>query len=191
MFQLFKNPYIVLFLIALASQAVCQEIQSNRTVDAGVEFRAYPTGYIPGVRLDWGIGANSVLNFNLGYNVVRHRDQGEHEDERGGGFGFGFGYRYIFNNTHTGFFIGAHNDFWFNKIDWKDNVDQADELNGTSNIIVLQPILESGYTFGINENKWIITPSLSFGVEINVVENGDAVGEGFILLGGIALAYRF
>ena len=51
--------------------------------DIGIEIQAYPTGLIPGIRAEWGWGEQQSVHLRLGYNIVRHRDLGEHEDERG------------------------------------------------------------------------------------------------------------
>ena len=64
------------------------------------------------------------------------------------------------------------------------------DLSGTTDIVVLQPTLIGGHVFLIKE-KWVITPTLAFGYEINIVENGEPVGQGPILLWGVNVNYRF
>ena len=152
----------------------------------GIEFQQYPTGILLGAKGEFGFKAHHGFDFRIGYNFVDHRDQGKHNNEEGGGFGFTLGYRYYFNPQNTNFFLGARSDLWFNKIDWQDEPN----LSGTTDIIVLQPTLIGGYVFLIHK-KWVITPTLAFGYEINIVENGEPVGQGPTLLWGVNLNYRF
>ena len=68
----------------------------------------------------------------------------------------------------------------------KNQVGTPQETSGTTNIVVIQPTAMAGYLFLLNE-KWVITPTLAFGFEVNVVEDGEEVGEGAIGLWGINL----
>ena len=112
-----------------------------------------------------------------------------HELEEGGGFGFSPGYQYWFRSAHEGLFLGARVDFWFNSVDWKDNIGLANELSGTTEIMVIQPTLTGGYSIPIAQ-KLYLTPTLAFGAEINTRQEGADVGEGAILLAGLQLNYR-
>lgn len=112
----------------------------------GFEFQAYPTGLIPGLRIEKGIGTKSAVHLRLGYQWIRHRDLGVHEDERGNGYGFTLGYRRYFSEGFRGVSISSRCDLWFNKLDWEDT-DIAIPVSGTSDIVVVQPTLELGYTF--------------------------------------------
>ena len=165
--------------------------QNTTSFDIGLEVQAYPTGVIPGIHLEWGLSDKDGLQARLGYNVVRHRDLGVHGDEKGGGFGFTLGYRRYFKDNRNGFFLGARSDFWFNKMDWKDNVNQSNEVTGQSDIIVFQPTAEAGYVFNIGDSGVIFVPSIAFGAEINVKTDGAEVGEGAILLLGFTFGKRF
>lgn len=165
--------------------------QSTKSFDVGLEVQAYPTGIIPGIHLEWGLSEKDGLLTRIGYNLVRHRDLGKHEDERGGGFGFTLGYRRYFKANRNGLFIGAKSDIWFNKIDWKDKIGQSAEVSGQTDITVLQPTAELGYVFNLGENGWILVPSVAFGAEINVKTKGSEVGEGAIVLIGFTLGKRF
>ncbi len=156
----------------------------------GFEFQAYPTGLIPGVRLALGLGDQDELHLRLGYNFIRHRDLGVHEDERGNGFGFTLGYRHYFSPELKGWFLGLRDDTWFNTIDWRDNIGQTNEISGRTNIVVVQPTAEGGYLFETKDGNWTIAPALGFGFEINVVSNGADVGQGAILLVGFTLSRR-
>ena len=157
----------------------------------GVEIQAYPTGFLYGLRFDATLGAKSSGNIRLGYNMARHRDLGVHEDERGGGWGGTLGYRYHLTSTKEKWFGGIRADVWFNKMDWKDNIGTADEVSGSTDIVVLQPTLEAGYTFLLGNAGWYVSPALAFGFEVNVVSDGEDVGQGAILLLGFSLGKRF
>jgi hypothetical protein len=159
--------------------------------DVGVEFQAYPTGLIPGVRGDLYWGEHSGANVRLGYNWIRHGDAGVHEDERGGGVGVSAGYRRFLRTDFSGFFFGGRSDFWYNRLDWKDNIGKPNELTGESKVFVLQPTIEAGYLFLFADDKWFFTPAASFGIEINVATKGEETGQGLILLGGVAVGRRF
>ena len=164
-------------------------ITSFGQLDLSFEFQAYPTGLIPGLRLEKSIGKKSAVNARVGYQFIDHRDLGVQDDETGNGYGFTLGYKYYFKEGFRGFSLGVRNDFWFNEIDWVSDVNGI-EASGTSNITVVQPTAEAGYLIPIGEN-WIFTPTIAFGVEINVKTDGEPVGEGAILLVGLNFGYRF
>ena len=164
--------------------------QNDKSFDVGLEVQAYPTGVIPGIHLEWGVGSQDGLLARIGYNVVRHRDLGVHGDERGGGFGFTLGYRRYFKENRNGFFLGAKSDLWFNKLEWKDNVNLITEVKGETDVTVLQPTAEAGYVMNF-DGGWIFVPSIAFGAEINIKTEGEDVGEGAVLLLGFTFGKRF
>ncbi len=155
--------------------------------DIGVEFQAYPTGYMPGVRLERNFGTRHALHLRVGANIFDHRDWGKHLRERGAGVGFTLGYKRYFSEGHEGLFLGLRNDIWWNQVDW--GRDNGLPSEGTTKITVVQPTVEGGYTFVKNHFFW--TPSLGFGFEINAITDGEPTGEGAILLAGLIVGYRF
>ena len=159
-------------------------------IEVGIEFQAYPTGLIPGIHLEYELTDNSGIQGRIGYNIVRHRDLGVHEDERGGGFGGTLGYRYYFKPNRTGIMLGARCDLWKNEVDWKDNIGTINEVQGTTNVTVLQPTAEIGYIFSLKKGL-IFLPTVSLGGEINIQTEGAEVGQGAILLLGATIAKRF
>ncbi len=179
-----KKIFLLFSVFLFYKTNFAQEISSKYS-SFGIEVQQYPTGFLFGVRGEFGFKTHQSFDFRVGYNLVDHRDLGVHANEEGGGFGFTLGYRYYFKPLNKQFFLGARSDLWFNKIDWQD----SPSVSGTTNIVVLQPTAIAGYLFLINE-KWSITPTLAFGWEINIVENGKPVGEGSILLWGINFNYR-
>lgn len=152
-------------------------------MDIGFEFQAYPTGLIPGISIEKQLASRSFIYARIGYNWIRHRDLGKHDDERGDGYGFSLGYKRYFNDQLVGWQLGVKNDIWWNSIDWQEGSSE-----GNTQITVLQPTLSLGYT--LNKSQWLIIPSLAFGYEVNVRTEGEPTGEGAILLVGIQVAYR-
>ena len=162
----------------------------GQITDLSFEFQAYPTGLIPGIQIERGFADKNTIHLRVGYQYIRHRDLGVHEDERGNGFGFTLGYKRYLKENFQGWFLGVRNDIWFNELDWKDNIDLPNEISGTSNITVVQPTAEAGYLFKLGENGFLV-PTIAFGVEINVRTEGADVGEGAILLLGFEIGQRF
>lgn len=158
--------------------------------DADFEFQAYPTGLIPGIRLEKGFAGRHAAHLRLGYNWIRHGSLGKHDDERGDGYGFTLGYKYYFRPVFKGFFAGIRNDIWWNEMHWKNNPDAIDEVSGTTHITVVQPTVEAGWLFPLGDS-WQLAPSLAFGYEVNVKTEGSPTGEGAILLAGIVLGKRW
>ena len=160
--------------------------------DLNFEFQAYPTGLIPGLRLEKGFADQHAVHLRLGYNWIRHRDLGEHSDERGDGYGFTLGYKYYFREGFQGWQLGLRNDIWFNTLDWEDyDIEGMLFDSGTTKITVVQPTAEAGYTFLLGDGGWTFTPTAAFGFEINVKTEGADVGQGAILLLGIKIGPRF
>lgn len=178
----------IFFLFLFSTPAQSQ----SGVFDLNFEFQAYPTGLIPGLRLEKGFADRHALHLRLGYNWIRHRDLGEHGDERGDGYGFSLGYKYYFRDGFEGWFLGLRDDTWFNTLDWEDyDANDAVINSGTSEIVVVQPTAEAGYTFTLGNGGWTLTPNVAFGFEINVQTEGADVGQGAILLLGVKVGPRF
>ena len=171
-----------------------QESVSNNSFDIGIEFQAYPTGIIPGIRAELGWNKRHAIHLRVGRNFAWHRDLGVQDEEQGGGLGFTLGYKRYFSDQFKRWFLGVRSDLWFNSIDWKDyKEDNTNELltSGTTEIIVFQPTLEGGYLWELADGKWVFAPTLAVGAEINIQTEGEEVGQGATLIAGFHLAYRF
>ena len=177
-------------LIACLFFAVTRSVAQESPLDICPEFQLYPTGMLPGLRVEKGIRGSHALSLRVGYNVVRHGSAGEHDSERGGGPGFSLGYKHYFSDGFRGWFAGVKNDFWFNTIDWQDDPSLPDYLFGPTTIPVVQPTAEVGFLFKFGQN-WIFAPTLAFGFEINVKTKGEPTGEGAIFLAGLQFGKRF
>ena len=165
------------FVIGLTCSAQ-SEISSKKTFEIGLEFQAYPTGILPGIRCEKFLNSNSSINLRLGFQLIDHRDLGVHENEEGSGYGASLAYRRFFKPDYKGLSLALRTDLWFNEIDWRDEL-----LEGTSNITVVQPTLMGEYAIQVSPSM-TITPSLSFGFEWNVSTDGEPTGEGAIILLG-------
>lgn len=180
------QPILLIMLFQVCTIGFAQQSQA---LDISVELQAYPTGVIPGVRFEKGFSNRQAVHLRLGYQEIRHQDFGVHEDERGDGYGFGLGYRYYFKPGFEKLSLGFRTDVWFNSLAWKDNIGLPAEISGNTDVTVFQPTFQLGYLFKLNRNLFV-TPSLSFGYEINVDTDGEDVGEGPIWLVGVEAGFR-
>lgn len=178
---------LTLYLFPCAMQA--QSESADPVFEAGLEFQAYPTGLLPGIRFGLPITDKGLFELRLGYNYVRHRDLGLHDDERGDGFGFTVGYRYFLQEDLRGWNFGLRSDLWFNTVEWRDT-EGTFTARGESEVIVLQPTGIVGYSFNLG-GGFTLSPGIGFGVEINIHTEGEKVGEGLIGLVGFSLSRYF
>jgi hypothetical protein len=173
------KKYIFFILVLSFSCSVNAQIKLN------FELQAYPTGLIPGLRLEKNISDASVVHLRLGYNVFDHRDLGVQESESGSGFGFTLGYSKAFKNRKLSW--GVRNDIWWNSVDWENNIQVPNMTAGTTDITVLQPTAE--LTYKLVDKNVTIRPSLAVGFEWNVKTDGEPTGEGAIVLLGVIIGY--
>jgi hypothetical protein len=162
----------------------------NNVLDIDFEFQVYPTGLIPGCKIEKGFAAKNAVHLRLGYQIIDHRDLGVQDDETGTGYGFTLGYKRYIKDGFKAWYLGIRNDIWFNQIDWKSNSASPDKNMGTTDIIVVQPTAELGYLWKLSED-WIISPSFAFGWEVNIQTEGEETGQGSILLFGLSIGRRF
>jgi len=159
----------------------------NKPHAVGVTVQAYPAGVILAARASLPIRARSTLTAHAAHNLTDRRDFGEHDNEEGGGPGFGLAFRRYLGTRYEGMHVGVRADLWFLEIDWQDD---APRRSGTTDIVVLQPTAQAGYTRTVANGRLVLEATVALGVEINIDTQGEAVGEGAILLGGLAMAYR-
>ncbi|MCI5073239.1 hypothetical protein MRY82_09935 [bacterium] len=157
--------------------------------DFAINGQAYPAGFISTLSAQRSIGVKSMLGLRLGHNLLRHGNLGVQDNERGQGFGGSIDYSYYLKSTRIGWYGTARSDLWFNRVDWKNNIGQSNESSGSTDVIVVQPTVEIGYTWLCKKN-FFIRPNLAFGIEINVDTQGEEVGEGAIGLIGLSFGWR-
>lgn len=175
----------VFFAFILIFQAVrSQEEIGFRTTDIGGQFQWYPSGTISSLHLAFNARMHHSIVVQLGYNNVKANDNGEKAEEKGSGWGGALGYRYYFKPFPHKFFLGARADIYKMKIDWAQGI-----LTGQTKTWMLQPTVEIGYTFIINDQAFI-TPFVANGVQVNLKTDGDKVGDGFVTLVGISAGFR-
>lgn len=178
-------------LISLAIISFCFIITAYsqefgyKTIDVGGEFQAYDKGYIAALHLAYNFPIHHSIQLRAGYNKSNWKSEGLHDNEEGGGPGFSLGYRYYFLVRPHGFFLGARTDVWHLSIDWKKGI-----ATGNSKTWALQPTVEMGYMFLINDMVFI-TPSIAAGVQSNLQTQGQTVGDGSIFLAGISAGWKF
>lgn len=185
--------FLLTLLIALCGFFCCPSTisaQTDGSLDLSFEFQAYPTGLIPGLRLEKNFGEKNAAHLRLGYQLIDHRSLGKHDDETGSGYGLTLGYKRYFKTGHEGFSLGLKTDLWFNSIDWTTIGENDANTSGNTDIIVLQPTIEGGYLFTFGPS-WVFTPSVAFGFEWNIKTEGEPTGEGAILLLGFSIGKRF
>ncbi len=176
-------PFLFFLFAIFTANAQTENKTVYKYFDVGFEMQVYPTGIIPGIRLEKYLNSFSSINFRLGYQFIDHRDMGVQDDETGSGYGGSIAYRTFFGSCHRGFSLAFRTDLWFNQIDWEN-----DSNKGTSNIIVIQPTLMGEYAFRPTRDL-SITPSLSFGWEWNASTDGEPTGEGPIFLVGCTFGW--
>lgn len=169
-----------------------QEVDNSQKFfkELGLELQFYPAGFITSVRAMHQLRQKSALMMRIGYNNAQRQDFGEHNDEQGGGPGMSLGYRYyLSDNDLSRFFVAARLGIWFMNINWKDERMGVEET-GSTFIGVLQPTFAGGYQH-VTKNKWSFGLSAAFGIEWNVISNGENVGQGGISILFISLSKRF
>ena len=162
---------------------------SHAKLGLGLELQAYPAGVITGLHVQRSLGERDVLTFRAAWNATDRQDFGEHDDESGGGFGGGVGYRRWLESDREGWMWGGRIDLWDLEVDWEDDAPSASK--GTTDVLVLQPTIEGGYSFGLGESAWRCDVVAAFGFEINVDSDGEDVGEGPIGLLGVTFVRGF
>ena len=176
----------VIILLSVPGIVHAQARDNAGPWDLGVEVQQYPAGTIPTIRARVELADQLALVMNAGLNITYRRDLGVQDDERGVGFGGGMAIRYFPLARSTRLHLGARVDVFYLPITY-------DTEGGTAetDAVVLMPTAHLGWTFRLGpQDRWLIEPSVSFGREFNVVEDGEPVGEDFIGLIGVAVAYR-
>ena len=177
-------PLFVLLFYSLTAQS--QEL-GYRTLDAGAGYLYSNEG--PVFNLHFALNAKEHHSFVFGgsYRKLNRQSSALHAGEEGTGWGGFIGYRYYLSVMPKRFFIGARAGLLSMNINWVTT-----EGEGTSKLLVLQPGLETGYTFLIND-LFFITPHIIAGLQKKLSVKGEAVsfGNDFLPMAGISLGWRF
>ena len=174
----------VSFLGVMTTHAQAPDRQFMR----GLAVQAYPAGVILNGHFAYFYKPNKTIGIYVGYNLTNRRDWGEHDDEQGGGAGAGIAWRHYFKEKDvSGFHAGIRTDIWFLTIDWEQDTGQQ----GETEVSVLQPTAQVGYSFFPPDRRLAFEVNASLGAEINVLTRGDDVGQGAIFLIGFSMGYQF
>lgn len=165
--------FAVLLVVLTRTNAVGQN------TGLGVEYKLYPAGQMLQLQAERSVWENRAYRINLGIGINRARRgamSGLNQDERGTGPGLSSGLRYYLKADEAAVYLGLRNDLWWIPIDWYDP--QHDPERGQTSITVLQPTVELGYRQPLAGVDLFI--GLVNGFEINAIQNGKEVGQGWI-----------
>lgn len=175
-----------LLLITICISARSQEVGYN-TTDVGGEFQFTPDYTSYNLLLGFNAKLHSAVIVRGGYSssFVKHKNAAS--SESGNGWNASVGFRYHFSVVPKRFFLGINAGIQSFNIKWATT-----GASGNSKILVLQPRLDAGYTFLIND-MFYITPQLSATVQKTLSTSGEPVSFGKDFLGGagISAGWRF
>lgn len=193
-----KKQLSLVILIFLFCSCSYGQNMGFRTTDIGGEYQWYPHGSIYNLHVAFNSKLNHSFQLRLGYNHVSAytaRIQKEYgvdvHTEFGKGWGGGFGYRYYFKPFPHKFFIGAKADLWIMQMD-VDYGAAAGPYTIIKKTLILQPAIETGYTFVINDIVYV-TPNVSAGFQTDFGQFGKGLkyGNGFLPTAGVSAGIRF
>jgi hypothetical protein len=177
---------LILFILSATS------FGQVKPTDMGLELQVYPTGLLPGIRIDQALSPYSSIHLRGGFNLFDHQNFGVQDNEEGWGMGLTLGFRRYLSVNWEKWFLSARTVFWLNRVNWKSlGVNDQILASGTTKLLVVQPTLEGGYQFTFANDTWFLTPTLALGMEINAVTQGAPTGQGAILLLGFQTGRRF
>ncbi len=176
-----------LFILLLFSLTIRSQDLGYRTLDAGAGYLYSEEGPVFNLRFALNARERHSFVFGVGYKKLNRQSTAQHSVEEGNGWGGFLGYRYHFSVMPKRFFIGVRAEVQSMKIDWVTT-----EGEGTSRLLVLQPGLETGYTFLIND-LFFITPHIIASLQKKLSAKGEPVsfGKDFLPMAGISFGWRF
>ncbi len=175
-------PLIILLFFLNRANGQTDTPKCNKgRIDFGGEVQVYPAGLIPTLTANIFFANQLAIRIRIGGNFANRRDWSHYNDyETAKGFGASLGLVTYYPYKKGYFTVCAIIDIWKMTTKWKDDLDTPLPLNGETKTIVIQPWIDIGYLFKINNTRINIGPTLGFGREINVITRGDRVGEGWM-----------
>ncbi|WP_295685804.1 hypothetical protein [uncultured Nevskia sp.] len=170
--------------VAVLAALPCLPAHADQFQPSG-EVRGYPSGAIVSGALGKSFGDNWYGALHGAWNFVDRGNNGKFDNEKGGGFGIGGTVDKYFEPRQNGWFLGGRAELFFLNIDYRDP-----GVRGSSDITVFQPTARAGYGWTFGDGHYGLTAALSLGAEINVDTSGADVGEGAIVLGGLAFTFK-
>jgi hypothetical protein len=177
-----KRTNLLLCSIILFTSLHAQDM-GFRTTDIGGEYQWNPRGSVYNLHLAFNSKLNHSFQLRIGYNNY------DYLMEKGHAWGGGIGYRYYFNPFPHKFFIGARADVWKMKVSWSRDYPP---YGGSTTVTALQPAMEGGYTFVINDQLYI-TPYAAAGPQLTLQSKGSmavSFGKDFLPIIGISAGVR-
>lgn len=174
--------YRAIGLVLAGTVAGVPLLRAQGPIAVGVEVAGYPAGVQVTGQVEVGVASRWALIASGGGNFTDRGDSGEHADESGEGPGGGLALRFHPRGASRGWFLGARLDVWRLTIDWRD----PGPRTGTTRVTVYQPTGVLGYRFALGR-ALRLDASAALGAEINGSRSGEDVGDGAILLVGVAI----
>ncbi|RTY92510.1 hypothetical protein [Flavobacterium sp. GT3R68] len=179
--KLIINCLILFISLNTFSQS---EEKSLKKLEVGIELEIYPVGYMPTITSNIFIKETWALRFRLGANFADRKDlSGLNDSEVAKGFGVSAGIVKYFRVCKGNIIAGFTTDFWSMKTEWEDN-----NIKGTTTNLVVQPWINSGYLYTIS-TKINAGITLGIGREINILNKGEEVGQGWIGMATFSINY--
>jgi len=175
--------FILFFsLLSLAYAQTDQQLSENKRRDLGLSLQYYPAGVITTINAEFFYSPKASMVYRIGGNFTDRQDFSEYNDEETGlGFGGSAGYHKHFVLGQGEIIAGLNTDIWNMWIYWTNDIGEVNETEGQTYILVLQPWIESGYVYQPRNPRWHIGITAGFGREINVITDGKAVEQGWML----------
>ena len=174
-------------------------VQAQAQARPGLSIQLYPAGQIIQARALVNNALRTDVRLYAGVNRARRKDYGKKDNEEGFGGGVGIDLVHLSGSNLSGIYYGGKLDLWYLNIDWEHVENPCPPgtkclapvilRKGESKIFVVQPTATLGYRHTPKESSIALEFSVSFGAEINAYTDGDNVGEGLILLGGVAVDF--
>ena len=182
--------YLIFSFTLFYSQLSFSQTDSTSLKYLGAAIQIYPAGVIATVHKEVFYDYSTSLYFRLGGNFANRHDYSPYNDnEKGSGFGGSVGYRKHKTLKKGSLLIGANLDTWNMWIDWKNDIGETNQTQGTTYTLVLQPWLEGGYFTDFNNAHSQIGVTAGLGREINIVTAGKKVAAGWI--GSLSIYLQF
>ena len=185
-----KNSYLILIFNLIFISKIIAQTDSTKQTFIGASAQVYPAGIIATVHTEIFYNKHTSLYFRAGGNFADRKDYSPYNDnEKGSGFGISAAYRKYINLKKGSILLGGNLDVWNMWIDWKNDIGEPNQTQGTTYTLVLQPWLEAGYFIPIKKSAMQLGITTGFGREINVITNGKPVGQGWI--SSVALYFQY
>lgn len=184
-----KQVLLLILPVLLSRYASAQDF-GYRTTDIGAGYQYYPHGSVYTLHASFNAKLNHSFQLKFGFNQLSPHKTHNHL-ENGEGWGGGIGYRYYFTPVTKRFYAGINADIWVMKI-LIDYSPAGGPALFPKNAACIEPSVETGYTFLINEAVFI-TPYAAAGFQATsqTTATDQQYGKGFFPAVGIRAGIRF